>query len=152
MKHINDNSLNTAGGIVLSNNKVLFIIKNDIWDLPKGKIGLNRTKLKTAKQEIHEETGLRKKDLNTIKKLVPTYYFKNISGELVLKKTTWYLFHYVGKADVKLIPALEENITHCEWIDIKKINKVFENTHERIKYILELFLIDHKNSKNWSKS
>ena len=53
---------------------------------------------------------------------------------------------------MKLIPALEENITHCEWIDIKKINKVFENTHERIKYILELFLIDHKNSKNWSKS
>ena len=121
MKHINDNSLNTAGGIVLSNNKVLFIIKNDIWDLPKGKIGLNRTKLKTAKQEIHEETGLRKKDLNTIKKLVPTYYFKNISGDSF------------------------DNIVH----QAKLVNPWFTHEHVKNSFSSLSKLLNEDNLRNW---
>ena len=50
-----------------------------------------------------------------------------------------------------LIPALEENITHCEWVDVLDIYKIFKNTHERIKYILELFLIDFKNNNHQLK-
>ena len=151
MKKISNNALNTSGGIVFSDNKILFIIKKDKWDLPKGKIGLNRTKLETAKQEIFEETGIQKKDLKTIKKLVPTYYFKKIDGTSQLKKTTWYSFKYNGNMNTPLIPALEENITHCEWVDVLDIYKIFKNTHERIKYILELFLIDFKNNNHQLK-
>ena len=47
MKKISNNALNTSGGIVFSDNKILFILKKGKWDLPKGKIGLDRTKLET---------------------------------------------------------------------------------------------------------
>ena len=50
--------LDTAGGIVLLNQKILFIKKRGIWDLPKGKIEFDDSIDVTALREIHEETGL----------------------------------------------------------------------------------------------
>ncbi len=148
MKKLSKRSLNTSGGIVMyDDKKILFIVKKNKWDLPKGKIGHNRTKLNTAIDEIHEETGLKKKDLKIVKKLVPTYYFKNIEGENLLKKTTWFLFDFIGDLNSPLVPETKENITHCEWVTIDNIDKIFKNTHERIKYIIDLFLVDLKNSK-----
>tara|TARA_A100001011_G_scaffold104357_1_gene110463 strand:- start:247 stop:705 length:459 start_codon:yes stop_codon:yes gene_type:complete len=144
MKKITNNSLNTAGGIVFSENKILFIFKKNKWDLPKGKIGKNRSKLDTAIEEIYEETGVFKKNLKVVKKLVPTYYFKKINGKNVLKQTTWYRFNYSGDLEAPFVPALDENITHCEWVDIVDMKKIFKNTHERIKYIIDLFLVDLK--------
>ena len=91
--------------------------------------------------------GLKKKDLKIVKKLVPTYYFKNIEGENLLKKTTWFLFDFIGDLNSPLVPETKENITHCEWVTIDNIDKIFKNTHERIKYIIDLFLVDLKNSK-----
>ncbi len=36
-------NIKTAGGIVIKNEKILFIYKNGKWDLPKGKIDKGET-------------------------------------------------------------------------------------------------------------
>ena len=52
-----NNKIETAGGIVLKNDKILFIFKRGIWDLPKGKVEEGNSSKKTAKIEISEETS-----------------------------------------------------------------------------------------------
>ena len=53
-----NNKIKTAGGIVLKDDKILFIYKRGRWDLPKGKVEEGASSRKTAKIEISEETGL----------------------------------------------------------------------------------------------
>tara|TARA_Y100000814_G_scaffold282261_1_gene247145 strand:+ start:121 stop:387 length:267 start_codon:yes stop_codon:yes gene_type:complete len=86
-----NNRINTAGGIVIKNNAILFIKKNDVWDLPKGKIEEGDKKRYTAINEISEETGLKKESLIIKNKLIPTYYHKRINAHHFIKKTYWYL-------------------------------------------------------------
>ena len=63
-----NNKIETAGGIVLKNDKILFIFKRGMWDLPKGKVEGGNSSKKTAKIEISEETGLPKSQLKILKK------------------------------------------------------------------------------------
>ena len=62
--------IKTSGGIVIKENKILFIRKNNRWDLPKGKLEDGVNSRDTALIEISEETGLKKKDLSILKKLI----------------------------------------------------------------------------------
>ena len=64
-----NNKIYTSGGLVIKNNKILFIKKNGIWDLPKGKIEKGHKKKQTAIKEISEETGLNEESLIVLKKL-----------------------------------------------------------------------------------
>ena len=50
--------IKAAGGIVIKDDKILFINKNGRWDLPKGKMEHGVNKRNTAIIEISEETGL----------------------------------------------------------------------------------------------
>ena len=86
-----NNKIKTAGGIVLKNNKMLFIHKRGRWDLPKGKVEDGASIRETAKIEISEETGLPKQQLKILKKLIPTHYHKKVDGKVVVKKTEWFL-------------------------------------------------------------
>ena len=60
--------IKTSGGIVIKNDKILFIRKNNRWDLPKGKLEEGVNSRDTAIIEISEETGLNTKDLLILKK------------------------------------------------------------------------------------
>ena len=55
-------NIKTAGGIVIQNDRILFIYKNGRWDLPKGRLESGNSSRKTAVIEISEETGLPQKD------------------------------------------------------------------------------------------
>ena len=81
-----NNKIYTSGGLVIKNNKILFIKKNGIWDLPKGKIEKGHKKKQTAIKEISEETGLNEESLIVLKKLVPTFYHKTINKQNIIKK------------------------------------------------------------------
>ena len=74
-----NNRLITSGGVVIQNHQILFIYKNERWDLPKGHIENGSSSKETAIIEISEETGLPKKNLVILKKLIPTYYHKKAS-------------------------------------------------------------------------
>ena len=132
--------LHTAGGIVIKGNQILFIYKNNRWDLPKGHIEDNLSARETAVIEISEETGLPKKDLKILTKLVPTHYHKKIEGKVVVKKTTWYVVEFKGVLSTRLVPDLHENITECKWFSLDELYLVLEESHERIRYLMEFFL------------
>ena len=59
--------IRTAGGLVIQNDKILFIYKRDKWDLPKGKIKQGNTKRETAIIEVEEETGLKYEKLKKVR-------------------------------------------------------------------------------------
>ena len=135
-----NNKIKTAGGIVLKNDKILFIYKRGRWDLPKGKVEEGASSRKTAKIEISEETGLPKNQLKILKKLIPTHYHKTVDREVVVKKTEWFLIIFQGDESTPLIPDRNEGITECKWFTFDELVLVLEESHERIRYLIEFFL------------
>ena len=132
--------IKTLGGIVIKENKILFIRKNNRWDLPKGKLEDGVNSRDTALIEISEETGLKKKDLSILKKLIPTHYHKKVDGVMIVKKTYWYLVEYSGDFNYPLAPDENEGITDCRWFSFDELVLVLEESHERIRYLVEFFL------------
>ena len=132
--------IKTSGGIVIKENKILFIRKNNRWDLPKGKLEDGVNSRDTALIEISEETGLNKTDLSILKKLIPTHYHKKVNGVMIVKKTYWYLVEYTGDMKKALIPDTNEGITDCRWFSFDELVLVLEESHERIRYLVEFFL------------
>ena len=103
--------IKTAGGIVLKNDKILFIYKRGRWDLPKGKVEQGASSRSTAKTEISEETGLPRNQLKVLKKLIPTHYHKKVDGRIIVKKSDWFLIMFKGDEATPLIPDKNEGIT-----------------------------------------
>jgi len=111
-----------------------------MWDLPKGKVEEGNSSKKTAKIEISEETGLPKSQLKILKKLIPTHYHKRVDGEVIVKKTEWFLIKFNGDENTPLIPDRDEGITECKWFAFDELVLVLEESHERIRYLIEFFL------------
>ena len=132
--------IKTSGGIVIKENKILFIRKNNRWDLPKGKLEDGVNSRDTALVEISEETGLNITDLSILKKLIPTHYHKKVDGVMIVKKTYWYLVEYLGDFNHPLVPDENEGITDCRWFSFDELVLVLEESHERIRYLVEFFL------------
>ena len=135
-----NNHLITSGGVVIQNHQILFIFKNGRWDLPKGHLEEGNSSKETALIEISEETGLPKKNLTVLKKLIPTHYHKRVQGEMIVKKTIWYLVEFNGNMDMPLIPDKNEGITECRWFSLNELVLVLEESHERIRYLMEFCL------------
>ena len=135
-----NNRLITSGGVVIQNHQILFIFKNGRWDLPKGHLEEGNSSEETALIEISEETGLPKKNLTVLKKLIPTHYHKRVQGEMIVKKTIWYLVEFNGNMDMPLIPDKNEGITECRWFSLNELVLVLEESHERIRYLMEFSL------------
>ena len=135
-----NNRLITSGGVVIQNHQILFIFKNGRWDLPKGHLEGGNSIEETALIEISEETGLPKKNLTVLKKLIPTHYHKRVQGEMIVKKTFWYLVEFNGNMDTPLIPDKNEGITECRWFSLNELVLVLEESHERIRYLMEFCL------------
>ena len=93
-----------AGGVVIRGKKILFIKKNGRWEFPKGRLKKGANRKKTAIREISEETGIKKKDLNIIRPLIPTHHHNKINGRTVVKETFWFLIQYSGDSKMKLVP------------------------------------------------
>ena len=135
-----NNRLITSGGVVIQNHQILFIFKNGRWDLPKGHLEEGNSSEETALIEISEETGLPKKNLTVLKKLIPMHYHKRVQGEMIVKKTIWYLVEFNGNMDMPLIPDKNEGITECRWFSLNELILVLEESHERIRYLMEFCL------------
>ena len=135
-----NNHLITSGGVVIQNHQILFIFKNGRWDLPKGHLEEGNSSKESALIEISEETGLPKKNLTVLKKLIPTHYHKRVQGEMIVKKTIWYLVEFNGNMDMPLIPDKNEGITECRWFSLNELVLVLEESHERIRYLMEFCL------------
>ena len=123
--------IRAAGGIVKYNNSILWIFKNNKWDLPKGKIDFKESIEKAAYREVIEETGL--KYVNVKKHLSSTYHSYLESGKMVLKITNWYSMECKKMSILK--PQVDEGITKVQWIELSKLSCL--NTYSSIVELLK---------------
>jgi 8-oxo-dGTP pyrophosphatase MutT (NUDIX family) len=125
--------IRAAGGKVIhKNKKVLFIYRNDKWDLPKGRIEKNESLEKAAMREIEEETGV--SNLSITRPLQTTYHIFKRNGKHALKETFW--FEMKTNFNGALVPEKSEGITKVEWLDNSQIEQVLSNSYANIKVLL----------------
>ncbi len=123
-----------AGGVVTNpKGKVLFIYRNDKWDLPKGKLDKGESIEDCAVREVMEETGVQGLRIENF--LRTTYHIFKNSGTPTLKQVHWYAMKtdYSGK----LKPEKKEGIVKVKWKGPKKIQKALQNSYVNIKILFE---------------
>ncbi len=122
-----------GGGKVYNENKdILFIYRNDKWDLPKGKVEGNETIEKTAIREVSEETGVG--GLEIIKPLETTYHIFKRSGRHKIKITYWFEMKTNFNGD--LFAQEEEGITKVEWLNKNQAKDALGNSYANIKLLV----------------
>lgn len=122
-----------AGGKVYNDKgSILFIYRNNKWDLPKGKIEGKETIEQTAIREVEEETGVG--GLTVTKALDKTYHIFKRNGKYRIKITYWFEMRssYTGK----LKPQEKEGITKVKWLKPKHIETALTNSYANIKLLL----------------
>ena len=124
--------IEAAGGVVKnSKGDILFIFRNGIWDLPKGKIEKNESIKEAALREVEEECGI--KQLKMDKLIDRTYHIYKINDLHILKITYWFLMHSDFRGE--FFPQLEEGITRVQWVSMENLSKVLVNTFANIKLL-----------------
>lgn len=134
------NEVPAAGGVVIRDDKLLLIYRNEKWDLPKGKIDTGETPEEAAMREVAEECGINGHSITG--KLPSTFHiyqspWKETAGQWILKETHWFEMNYQGAEDGK--PETGENITELGWFARNELNVVLANTHESLKQVISVF-------------
>jgi len=125
--------ITAAGGKVInSKGEILFIFRNNKWDLPKGKAEDNESIADTAIREVKEETGIAK--LVITKPLDTTYHIFKKNNTYRLKITHWFEMKSTG--DNQLIPQIEEGIIRAEWINKSEIDKIKKKCYANIRLLI----------------
>ena len=135
LMHFNNRfkTVEASGGLVKNkNNFILFIYRNNKWDLPKGKIRKRESIEEGALREVIEETGI--KGLKIKNQIDTTYHIYKGPKRHKIKKTYWFLMEsdYNGKFK----PQIKENISIVRWCQTKEIPKLLENSYKNIKRLI----------------
>ena len=129
----NYRQINAGGGLVINpQGEILMILRNGIWDLPKGKQEPNEDIRKAALREVKEECGVEKLEMKEL--ICITRHCYHLKANFILKHTYWYKMEYVG--DRVPTPQQEENIEDCKWVRPEDLEKYLANTYPSI---LEVF-------------
>jgi len=129
-----------AGGIVIRDEKLLFIMRNGKWDLPKGKIDKGESIQEAALREVGEECGI---SGHQIARILPSTFhiyqsrYSDSLGKWILKETHWFEMIYKGNENGT--PQTDENITEIIWFARNELNEVFVNTYENLKPVISLY-------------
>ncbi|WP_303318097.1 NUDIX domain-containing protein [Flavivirga abyssicola] len=121
-----------GGKVYNKNNEILFIFRNDKWDLPKGKVEGNETIEKTAIREVSEETGVG--GLEITKPLETTYHIFKRNGRHKIKITYW--FEMKTNFNGNLYGQEEEGITKVEWLNQNQAKEALVNSYANIKLLI----------------
>ena len=134
-----------AGGLVeRTDNKLLFIFRNNKWDLPKGGVEKKELIIEAAQREVTEETGV--SDLIVQNQLSETFHIFKKGKRFRLKKTYWFKMStsYMGETE----PQIEEGIHKTEWVSKEKIDEILNDAFENIRIIVLEVL---KSDTLWNK-
>ena len=133
-------SIEAAGGVVIRNNKLLFIFRNEKWDLPKGKIDAGETTREAALREVEEECGISGHKI--VKQLPSSFHiykspYNKSQGELIFKETFWFEMEYSGIENGT--PQTEEDITKIEWFAPDELELPLTNTYANLKPLIFIY-------------
>lgn len=134
-----------AGGMVYNDKKeILFIHRNEKWDLPKGHIEKGESYEAAAIREVEEETGV--KNLEVTKFITKTYHVFKRNGKFKLKATYWYEMYSEYSGELK--PEKSEGIKKVKWKNFEKTQKALTNSYENIKLLFpKEYLTTHPNDR-----
>lgn len=122
-----------GGGKVLNEkDEILFIYRNNKWDLPKGKVEANETIEEASLREVEEETNI--SGLKIVKPLETTYHIFKRNGRHKIKITHW--FEMTSDYKGKLEPQTEEGITKVEWLNPEQTIEAMENSYANIRSLV----------------
>ena len=122
-----------AGGKVVNRNgELLMILRNGLWDLPKGKVDKNESIQEAALREVSEECGVN--SIRIKRPLNCTYHTYNQNGTWHLKRTHWFEMIFFGVE--KPTPQVEEGIVEVRWVSASDIKSYLENAYSSIKEVL----------------
>ncbi|TXE07119.1 NUDIX domain-containing protein [Seonamhaeicola algicola] len=122
-----------GGKVYNTEGNVLFIYRNDKWDLPKGKAESNETIEQTSIREVEEETGV--KGLQITKPLQTTYHIFKRNGKHKIKVTYW--FEMQTNFNGNLYPQEKEGITKVVWLNNEEAKEALSNSYANIKALVE---------------
>jgi 8-oxo-dGTP pyrophosphatase MutT (NUDIX family) len=127
--------IEASGGIVKNESgEILFIFRNGIWDLPKGKIEINESREEAGLREVKEECGFRSLKLGDF--IGTTYHLYDEKESQILKVSYWY---EMTSSQKDLTPQLEEGITALEWMGQADLHQILDNTYPNILRLLEMY-------------
>ncbi len=134
-----------AGGLVYNDRReILFIYRNDKWDLPKGHIDKGESHEAAAMREVEEETGVQ--GLVVKRFIAKTYHIFKRNDKFKLKATYWYEMYTDFQGD--LIPEKGEGIKKAKWKNFEKSQKALRNSYENIKLLFpKEYLTTHPNDR-----
>jgi len=122
-----------AGGLVENRQgEWLFIHRNGMWDLPKGKLEKGESIEACAVREVAEECGIAEPSI--IRPLSTTYHTYVIKGQRILKPTYWYLMK--SEDNSELVPQTEEGITQVKWIPTQEALELAKHSFGSIKQMV----------------
>jgi 8-oxo-dGTP pyrophosphatase MutT (NUDIX family) len=125
--------IDAAGGVLVnSKSEVLWMRRNDCWDLPKGKVELGETTEVAAVREVEEECSVHGIVRGALLGL--TYHTYPYKGEEVLKTSYWYAMSCEGKQSLK--PQIEEGITEVLWVNKETHLEYMKHTYPSITELL----------------
>ncbi|MBD0834368.1 NUDIX hydrolase [Aestuariibaculum suncheonense] len=122
-----------GGKVYNDDNDILFIYRNDKWDLPKGKVEGAETIEKTAIREVSEETGVA--GLEITKPLETTYHIFKRNGRYKIKITYWFEMKTSFKGN--LYAQEEEGITKVAWLGSQEVNEALQNSYANIQALVK---------------
>ncbi len=126
--------IKAAGGLVRnSKGEFLVILRNGIWDLPKGKTEKGETSAQSAVREVCEECGIDAPELNNF--LLKTFHTYILDGKPILKETDWFEMSISG--EVNTSPQEQENITEVRWLKPSESFTIINNTYPSILEVLK---------------
>lgn len=128
--------VSAAGGLVSHQNKLLFIKKNDVWDLPKGWIDEGEYPMQTAMREVIEECGDISLMIQSPKPYFTYHLYKN-KKKVILKKTFWYRMGC--QDDFKLKPQTKEGISEVSFIAFNKIPNLLKQSYPMIRHLCQSY-------------
>lgn len=123
-----------AGGGKVYNEQgdILFIFRNNKWDLPKGKAESKESIEETSVREVEEETGV--KDLEIVKPLDITYHIFKRHGKYKIKVTHWFEMKTTYSGELE--PQENEGITKVEWLNAAESANALNNSYANIKLLV----------------
>lgn len=132
--------IKAAGGVVIRENRLLFIFRNEKWDLPKGRIDAGESNQEAALREVEEECGISGHKI--IKQLPSSFHiykspYKKSKGEWILKETFWFEMEYSEAENGT--PQTEENITKIKWFASGELEIPLTNTYANLKPLILLY-------------
>ncbi|MDO6760268.1 NUDIX domain-containing protein [Tamlana sp. 2_MG-2023] len=121
-----------GGKVYNADGDILFIYRNDKWDLPKGKAERHESIQETAIREVTEETGVG--GLVITKPLDVTYHIFKRNGRYKIKVTHWFEMktNFTGN----LYAQEEEGITKVAWLNASEAHEALNNSYANIKLLV----------------